>query len=154
MAYFKHKIDKVKINVVGDNFWYQPSILTLSRRKYAARPYKSLQKLLKNENLLSQNFLFTFNGDEDFELFRMAQKLNEIDFYLNQEQREEIEEKGFFDHRLKQSKITIRYDKKSLIALKRGYIPYFDKKWILETFRTSKSLTLKLTQKGYVEVLD
>ena len=152
MVFFNNDIKKIKINKIGDNFWFQPSIFIASKRKYAARPYKSLMKLLKNEALLSQEFIFTFNSDENFELFRFSQTQKGIKFYLNGTQINEIKTNGFIEHNIQGTNITIRYDKKSLVDLSRGYTPYFSVKWIKENFRSKNSIIIKWTKKGYIEI--
>ena len=83
----------VKINKIKENFWYYPSIITLSRKFWNPRPYKNLKKLLQVENLFHQNFTINLNGDKNFEVFRMVQILKGRKVFLNKQELEEVSQK-------------------------------------------------------------
>ena len=126
---------KVNINILGDKFWYVPSVFTTSKRKWAQRPYTNFKKLLKNENLINENFLLSLNGDDNFKYFRIIQSIHEIDLFMNKKDIEIINNNGILEYKIPRTRVTISFDKKSLNLLKKGLIPYYSKDFLKKNYQ-------------------
>ncbi len=138
---------KYIINKFGDNFWYYPSILVFSKRKWAARSFKDIFKLLKVVGIKDDNFVISLNNDRDLKIFRMMQAKHEIKIFLNKEQVKIIEEEGYIDYKLPRIKTILRYDKKSLLLLRKGFTPYCSREYLRENF---KNQTIVWRRNGWV----
>ena len=120
----------ININRIGENFWYQPSIITISKRKWQGRPYKNLKKLLIVEKLFEKELVVRFNGDKDLRLFHMLQQYKELKFSIQKKQIKNLENRKIEKFLISKVGPLIFMDRRSLIALKKGFLPFYTKKYI------------------------
>ena len=147
---------RVKINLINGNFWFNPTLITTSKRLWSPRPYKSLKKLLVTEKLWDEDLIIDINKDTELKIFRQLLQFKDNPFAIKNDDLITIEKNGFVDIKLKKSKIFLRFDKKSLTFLKKGIIPFFQY-YYLKTLRpkglsSSEHYYLLWRKDGFVEM--
>jgi hypothetical protein len=133
-------ISKIKINHFSSGWWYQPSIWTTSKRRWAARPYANLQKLLKNEEILDKNFVLSLNGDKDLKVFRWIANEKNYKTFFNNEQIRMLNKDETIEERIPKCKIIIYWDLKGYKLLNKGVLPYFELSCLKQMFKNGGNI--------------
>lgn len=129
-------MNTIRINKVGDSYWYQPSIVTTSRRKWQGRPYRNLKKLLQAEELWNQDIVISLNSDKDMHIFNMLQQYKESQISFKKEDLLNIDAGNIKTKSI--NKVTILFDKKSIKIIKKGYLPFCSQKYLIQNFKKHK----------------
>ncbi|QIW62412.1 hypothetical protein [Mycoplasmopsis gallinacea] len=82
MAMKIKRVKKMKINYIDGRFWYYPSIWTLSIRKWASRPYKSINELMTHTEAIHERTWIDINKDPNFKFFNEFQKVLNTKIFL------------------------------------------------------------------------
>lgn len=111
---------KTKLNYIDGKYWAIPSIFSLSRGGWVSIPFNSLRELIDINNLLFEEVIININGDKDFIHFNELLKLRDIEFELSTYI---MKNKDFLI--LELENIRIIFDSKSIIAIRKGIIPFY-----------------------------
>lgn len=137
-------MQRIKINFVNDKFWFNPSLITTSKRLWAPRPYKNLKKLLVVEKLWDKDLVIDLNGDADHKILRQLLQYKDNPFKIKKEDFLQITKVGFVDIKLNKSKIYLRFDKKGFNLLKKGILPFYQY-YYLRSLRPKNTPNSELT---------
>lgn len=128
---------KIKVNFINDLFWLAPSISNYFKgSRFGYIPYKTLEDLVKNNNLLNLNCYFSFNrlGEKNYDFFNSLYRLKEFKFRLGKDTVYKINKEGLVDDLSVDDSLIIRWDNKALKFIKNGYIPFYGKDWYIKNF--------------------
>ena len=141
-------MDQITINRIGENYWYVPSIFTVSRRLWHQRPYKSLKQLLSNEKHLKENLIVRLNGDKDLETFKTLQQIKGFPLNLNNAQLNLLEAGKTINIKILDLKPQLYFDRKSLKHIKRGFLPFYSIRFLNKEFKNDLAIIYR--KSGYI----
>lgn len=131
---------KIKINFVNNLFWLAPSFSSYFKgRNFGYTPFKTLEDLINKTEIKNSNLYFSFNSlkEINYDFYNKIQKIKDLNFRLNKENLYKIEKNGFIDDDSIDDRIVVRWDLKSLKWIQKGYLPFFEKDYIIENFKDS-----------------
>ncbi|WP_027119333.1 MPN499 family protein [[Mycoplasma] testudinis] len=153
---FKKPFSKVKVNYVNNLFWIAPGILSyVHGRTFGYLPSKTLKELVHNNDLLEKNAYFSFNSlkEKNCDWMNQLNQMKELSFRWNTETFTKIERDGFCLDESIHELVKIKWDKKALNWIYRGYIPFANKNWYAKNFVTendTKPVVIRWDKKEFV----
>ncbi|MBN3534837.1 MPN499 family protein [Mycoplasma procyoni] len=82
----QEKIVKTKVNRTDDGFWVVPGFWKVFSPKSSEsriKKTKTLEDIIHYNDLDNKNVIFSFNGDNRFELFNKLQKIRNTNIYID-----------------------------------------------------------------------
>lgn len=128
---------KIKINYINNLFWLAPSISSYFRgRNYGYSPFKTLEDLVKAKDLNNINTFISFNalGEKNFDFFNMINRIKNLNFRINKEILYKIDHDGYVNDNSIDENLIVVWNKKSINWIKKGYLPFYNSEWYIETF--------------------
>lgn len=136
-------IKKIKINFVNNVFWLAPSFSSYFKGfRFGYAPYRTLEDLVKKNNLLNLDCYFSFNrlGEKNYDFFNSLYRLREFKFRLGKDTVYKINKEGQVDDNSINDFLIIRWDKKTLKFIMNGYIPFYSQNWYIQNYVNGKNL--------------
>lgn len=132
----------IKINKIGNLFWYYPSIMTSSKSKWASLPYKEIKELFFHNGLLNENCIISINPDGSSSAFLFAQTYNNYKLMFDEktflEAKKCNDKNKVFDTEIINENLKIIWTKKSLSKIMKGKIPFISKQHLINEFINEK----------------
>ncbi|UUD36571.1 hypothetical protein NPA08_01935 [Mycoplasmopsis citelli] len=133
-------VRKVRVNNMDNGFWMVPTIyriLTPKSRNYAIKHAWTLIDLIEKNDFQDDNILFSFNGDNKFQLFNLLLKYRGYDFQLSFHKVEQMHESDYIDWEIIPN-LLIRFNYKTIKTLYAGYVFFFTKKYFEYLYESNK----------------
>ncbi|MCF0218127.1 MAG: hypothetical protein HUJ42_03760 [Malacoplasma sp.] len=149
---------KFKVNYVNDLFWLAPNFSSYFHMfSYGYKPFKSLFDLVKINNLTDTNGYFSFNAlnAKNYDFFNTLYNIKKLSFRINKEVLYKIENQGFVEDYCCDQNLCIIWDKKSLKWIQKGYLPFYNKEYLINQFCKNEQV-VKITweKKKFITVED